>query len=89
MGSKLESRLTRQLAASGRDDAKQLAHALLVKRGHVDAKGNLTAEGRKRQELGNDGRAKDRAAKYSNGKHTPSDYTYNPKTNGTRLKHGK
>jgi hypothetical protein len=81
---KLVERLTRQLASSGRSNAKGMAIGLLKKRGHMDDSGNLTEEGKKRQALGNAGRAKDRAAKYGGGK--PSDYTYNPKTNGTRKK---
>lgn len=82
MTSILETRLKRQLAAKGEDNAKGLAHALLVKRGHIKPNGELTAEGQKRQDMGNAGRAKDRQAKYSNGK--PSDFTYNPKTNRAR-----
>jgi hypothetical protein len=31
-------------------------------------------------------RAKDRAAKYSDGKHSPSDYNYDKKTNMATLK---
>jgi len=81
---KLVTRLTRQLASSGRDNAKGMAIALLKKRGHLDDKGQLTEEGKKRQALGNAGRAKDRAVKYGGGK--PSDYTYNPKTNRTKKK---
>ena len=86
MTSKLEARLTRQLASQGNKGAKDMARRILVKRGHVEPDGDLTAEGKRRQDLGNDGRAKDRAAKYSGGKHKPSDFTYDPKTNGTRLK---
>lgn len=84
MSSKLQTRLTRQLAARGVKGAKQVADGLLQKRGHLKD-GKLTAEGKARQALGNAGRAKDRAAKVSGGK--PSDYTYNAKTNrATRKK---
>lgn len=76
--SKLQERLTRQLAARGVKGAKNVADGLLEKRGQLKD-GKLTAEGRARQALGNDGRAKDRAAKASGGK--PSDYKYNSKTN--------
>lgn len=46
--------------------------------------GTLTAKGQERQALGNDGRAKDRAAKLS-GK-PASSYKYNAKTNSATLK---
>lgn len=76
--SKLQTRLTRQLASRGVKGAKGMADALLEKRGQLKD-GKLTPEGKKRQAMGNDGRAKDRAAKANGGK--PSDYKYNPKTN--------
>jgi hypothetical protein len=84
--SKLETRLTRQIAARGEDDAKEIARGLLIKRGHIKPDGSLTAEGKKRQDLGNGGRAKDRESKYSGGKNKPSDYKYNAKTNAATLK---
>lgn len=79
MTSKLQTRLTRQLAARGVKGAKGMADALLKKRGQLSSSGTLTATGKARQALGADGRAKDRAAKASGGK--PSDYKYNAKTN--------
>lgn len=84
--SKLETRLTRQIAARGEGDASSIAHGLLVKRRHIKPSGELTAAGKKRQDLGNDGRAKDRESKYSGGKNKPSDYKYNAKTNAATLK---
>jgi hypothetical protein len=81
--SRLQERLTRQLASRGVKGAKQMADALLEKRGHLK-NGELTAEGKKRQALGNDGRAKDRAIKLHGGK--PSDYVYNAKTNRVKKK---
>jgi hypothetical protein len=84
--SKLETRLTRQIAARGEDDAKEIARGLLIKRGHIKPDGTLTAAGKKRQDLGNDGRAKDRESKYSGGKHKPSDFKYDAKTNAATLK---
>lgn len=81
--SKLLTRLTNQLRARGVDDAKSKAAAILNKRGHMKGS-ELTAEGKKREALGNDGRAKDRAIKKSGGK--PSDYKYNPKTNKAKKK---
>lgn len=80
----LLTRLTRQLASKGVKGAKGMATALLKKRGHLSPTGELTSAGKKRQALGNDGRAKDRAVKQSGGK--PSDYKYNPKTNRTSKK---
>jgi hypothetical protein len=81
--SALQTRLTRQLASRGVKNAKSVADRLLTQRGHLKD-GKLTSEGKSRQSLGNAGRAKDRAAKYSGGK--PSDYSYNPKTNHTKKK---
>ena len=78
MKNKLLERLTQQVGGN-----KSMAAAILNKRG--DMKGNkLTKHGEERQKLGAAGRAKDRAAKAEGGK--PSDYTYNPKTNGARKK---
>ena len=74
----LLNRLTQQVGSAS------MARALLIKRGHMTRDGKLTQLGAKRQALGNAGRAKDRAAKYSG--HKPSDFKYNSKTNGTRLK---
>jgi hypothetical protein len=84
MKTKLETRLTRQLAAKGVKGAANMATGLLKKRGQMDASGNLTAEGKKRQAMGNAGRAKDRASKASG--HPASDYKYDPKTNKAKLK---
>jgi len=85
---KLLDRLTSQVQASGYDKAAAAAIATrtLEKRGHLKpGTHELTAEGLKRQALGNAGRAKDRAAKRS-GKHQPSEYQYNPVTNYAKLK---
>ncbi len=84
--SKLETRLTRQIAARGESGASSIAHGLLVKRGHIKPDGELTAAGKKRQDLGNAGRAKDREAKYSGSGHKPGDYKYDAKTNAATLK---
>jgi len=64
--------------------SRAAAIEILQKRGHVDAKGNLTAEGRKRDNMTAKERALDRASKAS-GKPS-SAFTYNPKTNTTKLK---
>jgi hypothetical protein len=57
-----------------------MAAALLTKQGSMKG-GKLTAHGKERQALGNDGRAKDRAAKRTKANDKPSDFKYNPKTN--------
>ena len=80
MPNSLLNRLTKQV------NSESMARALLIKRGHMTKDGKLTQAGARRKALGNAGRAKDRAAKYSNGTHKPSDYKYNPKTNGTQLR---
>jgi hypothetical protein len=81
--SKLGKRLTSQLKANGQDNPEAVAYALLNKRGQ--AKGSkLTTEGKKRQKMGNAGRAKDRAAKDGGG--SPNDYAYDPGSNRTRRK---
>lgn len=77
-------RLKRQLASRGVKGAAGMAMALLKKRGQVNSKGELTSKGKKRQALGNAGRAKDRAAKKSG--RSSKDYKYNPKTNKATLK---
>lgn len=82
--SALLSRLTRQLASRGVKGSSGVAKALLKKRGQMSEDGQLTKKGKKRQALGNAGRAKDRAAKES-GK-SASKYKYNPKTNKATLK---
>ena len=76
--SKLQTRLTRQLASRGVKGAKAVADKLLSQRGHLKG-GKLTSAGKARQALGNAGRAQDRAVKAGGGK--PSSYKYNAKTN--------
>lgn len=76
---KLRRRLTEQLRGKGVDRATYVADAILKQRGHLNTKA-----GKVRENLGNEGRAKDRAVKSGGGK--PSDYVYNPKTNLTRRK---
>lgn len=80
----LIDRLTSQLASRGVNNANQEAITLLKSRGHLDDRGNLTPEGLKRQQMGADGRAKDRASKRS-GKPV-SAFKYDPKTNRATLK---
>lgn len=63
---------------------KGTAIAILQKRGQMDSKGNLTAAGKKRNNMTAKERAVDRSAKKS-GKPKTS-YKYNPKTNRATLK---
>jgi len=74
----LIDRLTAQIGS------KQAALDVLRKRGHVDAAGNLTAEGRKRDQMTAEERALDRA-KTRTGKPV-SAFVYNPNTNRATLK---
>lgn len=76
-------RLTKQLQARGVKNAESMAYALQNKAGNVHGR-ELTSKGAKRQAMGAAGRAKDRAAKASDGK--ASDYSYDPKTNRARKK---
>jgi hypothetical protein len=86
MSTPLLKRLTQQLTDQGGiKDPEGLARSLLIKRGHMTEKGTLTSEGEKRQEMGADGRAIDRAVGRSSG-HKAKDYTYSSKTNRATLK---
>lgn len=64
--------------------SKEKALRILYRRGDIDAKGNLTSKGKKRDAMTAEERAKDRAAKTSGRK--TSDYTYNPRTNQATLR---
>jgi hypothetical protein len=74
----LIDRLTAQVGS------RDMALDILKKRGHVNAKGELTPEGRKRDMMTAEERAKDRAAKAT--KRSPEQFTYNPKTNSATLR---
>ena len=75
----LVKRLTAQVGS------KALAIKLLIKRGHLMADGKtLTKEGRKRNAMTAEERAKDRAAKEQD--RSPSDFVYDRKTNKAYLK---
>jgi hypothetical protein len=74
--------LAKRLAAQVK--SKPLAYALLKKRGDMDAEGNLTAKGRKRDAMTASERAKDRASKASG--RAKKDFRYNPKTNRATVK---
>lgn len=81
----LVKRLTSQLYKKGVSSPEFEAVKILKQRGHLDFSGNLTEEGRKRQDLGNEGRAKDRAIKRSGDKYSNDDFEYDPLTNRTKL----
>lgn len=83
-------RLVKQLKAKGK--SKEAAYAIAtsslqragdLKKGSTEA----TSKGKRRGSMSPGERAKDRAAKYSNGKHSTSAYTYDKKTNLSKLKH--
>jgi hypothetical protein len=64
--------------------SKDMAMDILQKRGHVDAKGNLTAAGKVRDSMTAEERALDRASKKQ--ERPPKAFKYNPKTNRATLK---
>ena len=86
---KILERLVSQLKAKGKStsSAYAIAQSVLQKRG-ILKKGSeqLTTKGKKRNAMSPSARAKDRASKYSKGKHKPSEYSYNKKTNLSKLK---
>lgn len=64
--------------------SKTKAIQILQNRGHLKADGKtLTAEGQKRNKMTAEERAKDRASKKFN--RPASDFSYNQKTNSTRI----
>lgn len=69
--------LKRLTAQVGGDE--QMARELLIKRGHMRSDGSLTPEGRKRDAMTAEERAKDRAAQRNGG--SPTQFQYNPRTN--------
>ena len=62
--------------------SRELAVALLKKRGHMKADGSLTASGKKRNSMTAEERAKDRASK-ATGEST-NNFSYDPHTNRTK-----
>lgn len=83
-------RLVKQLKAKGK--SKQAAYAIAtsslqragdLKKGSTQA----TSKGLRRGSMTPGERAKDRASKYSKGKHSATAYSYNKKTNRSKLKH--
>lgn len=77
-----KGQLINRLAVQVGDRATAIA--ILQKRGHLKADGKtLTAEGQKRNAMTAEERAKDRASKKTN--RPVSDFSYNKKTNTTRI----
>jgi hypothetical protein len=83
----LKDRLVKQLMAKGMEESRAYAtaHSVLRRTGSLTKKGKLTPKGKQRQAMGAAGRAKERAARYSGGRHSPSDYVYNASTNTATL----
>ena len=75
------NQLVKRLAAQV--GSKSFAISLLKKRGDLDASGNLTTEGRKRDAMTAEERAIDRASKESGKSKTL--YKYDPTTNRATL----
>lgn len=80
----LLTRLTAQLKATGAKDPEDMAHGLLLNRGHINKDGSLTEAGQKRSDMGAAGRAIDRAV--GRGDHKAKEYKYDAKTNRATLK---
>lgn len=82
-------RLKKQLTAKGYSTsaAYAIATSSLQKAGDLK-KGSTkaTTKGKKRGSMTPAQRAKDRQAKYAKGKHKVADYSYNSKTNRSKLK---
>src|SRR5678816_812798 len=82
-------RLVKQLRAKGYQKSSAFAIATSQLQKHGDLKKGTnkpTAKGLARGKMTPAQRAKDRASKYSKGKHKSSEYSYNPKTNRSKLK---
>lgn len=86
---KILTRLRSQIMARGksRKDASAIAIAALQKQGNLK-KGSVdaTPKGVRRGNMTAGERAKDRAVKYSGGRHKSGDYNYSSKTNRATLK---
>lgn len=78
----LLERLTAQLSDNGAPEPEKMARFILVARGHMLANGQLTEEGRRREAMGAEGRAKDRAAREYGC--NPGECVYDPATNRAR-----
>ena len=74
--------LVKRLAAQV--GSEELAKHILIKRGQMSPSGQLTAEGKRRDAMTAEERAKDRAAKREN--HPASAFTYHANSNRATLK---
>ena len=83
-GPPLLERLTSQLASQGFKDPRTAALDILQSRGQAKADGTLTPAGAKREALGAEGRALDRAATRTG--RPASNFKYNKATNAATLK---
>lgn len=86
---KILDRLVQQLKAKGKStsSAFAIANSVLQRAGDLKkGSSKATPKGSKRGNMTPSARAKDRAAKYSKGKHTPNDYSYQKKSNLSKLK---
>jgi hypothetical protein len=86
---KILERLVSQLEAKGKpkSSAFAIATSQLQKHGVLKhGSQELTSKGAQRQAMGAAGRAKDRAAKYSGGKHVANEYGYDSRSNIATLK---
>lgn len=83
-------RLVSQLKAKGVKNPYAVATSQLQKHG-ILKKGSeeLTSKGQVRNSMTPAERAKSRQAKYSAGKHSPSDYSYSKRTNRASVKRKK
>lgn len=78
-----------------RAKGKSKSSAFAIATSALQRSGNLkkgtqeaTSKGKRRGAMTPGQRAKDRASKYSKGKHKSSEYNYNKKTNRSQLRNG-
>lgn len=82
-------RLVKQLKAKGKSTsaAFAIATSALQKSGNLKKNSTkATPKGKKRGSMSPSERSKDRSSKYSKGKHKSSEYTYDKRTNRSKLK---
>ena len=86
---KILERLVRQLKAKGKSTSSAFAIATKVLQRSGDLKEGTqepTAKGTKRGNMTPSQRAKNRSSKYSKGRHSSSEYSYNKSSNRASLK---
>jgi len=89
MLSRIHTRLKEQLIEKGTDEleAEELSKNILIKRGHLNKDGSVTAEGQIRGNMSAEERAIDRAVKRFGG--IPEYYEYDREKNYAYKKTGK